>query len=58
MRIRHAVIPDAPISIRIEKCEPLSALYKGNSDVIFNCPRNDVGGKDADEGGVIGTTCD
>ena len=58
MRIRHAITPDAPINIRIEKGEPLSALYKGNSGVLFNCPRNDVGGKDADEGGVISATCD
>jgi len=47
---RQKVIPDAPINVRIEKGEALSTLYQGNSDVLFSCPRNDVGGKDADEG--------
>ena len=57
LRIRHTIIRDAPIKIRIFKSEILSAICR--LDIAFDSyPRNDVGGKDVDEGGVIGATCD
>ena len=49
MRIRHAIRRDAPIKIRIFKSEILSAICR--LDIAFDIyPRNDVGGKDVDEG--------
>ena len=57
MRIRHAIRRDAPIKIRIFKSEILSAICR--VDIAFDIyPRNNVGGKDVDEGGVIGAAGD